>query len=107
MTAPKPRKPQRQLTPQELAEVHALPDDALVTAAEAAAFLRLKTRTLTWYRCEGGGPPFTRMGLKAIRYRMGDLRAYASRSNPISAGIRRAADAALAARAAKREHAHG
>lgn len=99
------RKPPRKVTPDELAEIHALPDEALVTADEAAAFLRMKASTLAWYRCMTGannsGPPFTRIGRKAIRYRMGDLRAHASRSNPISEGIRRAADAMLAARAAK------
>jgi len=105
MTQTKPRKQPRRLTPAELAEIHQLPDEALVTTEEAAAFLRLKVATLAWYRCmagvNNGGPPFTRMGLKAIRYRMGDLRAHATRSNPISEGIRRSADAMLAARVAK------
>lgn len=43
----KPYEP-RKLTPQELAELHALPDDAVVTSVEAAAFLRLTPRTLAW-----------------------------------------------------------
>lgn len=58
----------------ELAELCALPDDALVTAQEASAFLRLTYGTLAWYRCQGGGPKFTRVRPKLIRYSLGDLR---------------------------------
>lgn len=108
MPNPKPYEP-RKLTPDELAELHSLPDDALVTTNEAAAFLRLRPHTLRWYRAQACefAPPFTRIGQRVIRYRMGDLRAYARRKNPIREGMRRTADAMLAARAAKREHAHG
>ncbi|WP_386339416.1 helix-turn-helix domain-containing protein [Xanthomonas citri pv. citri] len=70
----------KKFSPAELAELHALPDDSLLTAQEAAAFLRLKYGTLAWYRCQGGGPAFTRVGPKLIRYRMGDLRDYAKAS---------------------------
>lgn len=94
----KPKK----LTPAELTELHALPDDALVTAREAAAFLRLKYHTLAWYRCQGGGPKYTRIGPKLIRYRMGDLRDYA-RGQPMSEGMRKVGAAMLAARTAKAE----
>lgn len=52
----------KKLTPAELAELHALPDEALLTAQEASAFLRLKYNTLSWYRCNGGGPAFVRVG---------------------------------------------
>jgi len=90
-------------TPEELAELHALPDDSLLTPAEAAALLRLKYGTLAWYRCEGGGPAFTRLGPKLIRYRLGDLRAYAKKNHPMGEGVRRAAMAALAARNAVAE----
>jgi len=48
----------KQLTPEQLAELHALPDEALATAQEAAAFLRLTYGTLAWYRCQGGSPKF-------------------------------------------------
>lgn len=65
-----------QLNADELAKLHALPDDALLTAQEAAEVLRIKYTTLAWYRCNGGGPAFVRVGPKVIRYRMGDLRAY-------------------------------
>lgn len=68
----KPYEPKK-LTPNDLAELHALPDDALATA-QAAAFLRLRYSTLSWYRCNGGGPNYTRIGPKLIRSRMGDLR---------------------------------
>lgn len=64
------------LNADELATLHALPDDALLTAQEAAEVLRIKYTTLAWYRCNGGGPSFVRVGPKVIRYRMGDLRAY-------------------------------
>ena len=64
------------LNADELAKLHALPDDALLTAQEAAEVLRIKYTTLAWYRCNGGGPSFVRVGPKVIRYRMGDLRAY-------------------------------
>lgn len=39
----------KKFTPAELAELHALPDEALLTAQEASAFLRLKYNTLSWY----------------------------------------------------------
>lgn len=86
------------LTAQELSALHSLPDESLLTPREAAAFLRLKYGTLSFYRCEGGGPKFTRMGPKLIRYRLGDLRAYAAKSHPMGDGVRRAAIAAIAAR---------
>lgn len=92
----------RKLTPKELAELHALPDDALATAQEAAAFLRLKYNTLAWYRCHGGGPAFVRIGPKLIRYRMDVLRAYA-KGQPMGDGMRKAGAAMLAARTAKAE----
>ena len=90
------------LTAEELAKLHQLPDDALLTAQEAAAFLRLKYGTLAWYRCQGGGPAFTRVGPKLIRYKLGDLREYA-KGQPMGEGVQRAAMAMLAARTAKAE----
>ncbi len=53
-----------QLNADELAKLHALPDDALLTAQEAAEVLRIKYTTLAWYRCNGGGPAFVRVGPK-------------------------------------------
>lgn len=81
----------------ELAELHALPDEALLTTHEAAALLRLKYHTLAWYRCHGGGPEFVRLGTKQIRYRLKDLRIY-TQGQPMGEGVRRAAAAMLAAR---------
>lgn len=85
------------LTPEELSELHALPDDALATSQEAAAFLRLKYATLSWYRCQGCGPKFVRIGQKLIRYRMGDLREYA-KGQPMGEGMRKVGAAMFAAR---------
>ncbi|MDX3907459.1 MAG: hypothetical protein QHC78_17350 [Pigmentiphaga sp.] len=87
---------------ERLDELHTLHDDALATAQEAAAFLRLKYGTLAWYRCQGGGPKFTRIGPKLIRYRMGDLREYA-KGQPMGEGVRKAGAAMLAARTANAE----
>jgi hypothetical protein len=63
-------------TAEVISHLLALPDDALVNAHEAAQVLRLKYNTLCWYRCHGGGPAYVRVGPKAIRYRMRDLRAF-------------------------------
>lgn len=98
MTTPEPKK----LTPDELAELHAFPDDVMTKPEEAAAYLRLKRATLAWYRCHGGGPKYVRVGPKLIRYRMGDLREYA-KGQPMGEGVRRAATAMLAARTANAE----
>ncbi|MEF8699541.1 MAG: helix-turn-helix domain-containing protein [Candidatus Accumulibacter sp. UW20] len=92
----------KKFTPAELAELHALPDEALLTAQEASAFLRLKYNTLSWYRCNGGGPAFVRVGPKLIRYRLGDLREYV-RGQPMSEGMRKVGAAMLAARTARAE----
>lgn len=89
--------PKKTLNPEELAELHALPNDALVTAQEAAAFLRIKYNTLAWYRCNGGGPAFVRIGSKLIRYRMRALREYA-KGQPMGEGMRKVGAAMLAAR---------
>lgn len=97
----KPLEPEK-LTPEQLAELHALPDEAMAKPEEAAAYLRLKRATLAWYRCHGGGPKYVRVGPKLIRYRMGDLRDYA-KGQPMSEGVRKVAAAMLAARTAKAE----
>ncbi|MBC7285798.1 helix-turn-helix domain-containing protein [Hoeflea sp.] len=91
----------KKITSEELAELHSLPDDALVTATEAAAFLRLKDGTLAWYRCKGGGPAYVRIGGKSVRYRMGDVREYA-KGQRLSEGRQRAAAAMLAATSVRR-----
>lgn len=93
------------MTPEEIARLHELPDEALVTPAEAAEVLRLKLNTLNYYRCNrpGYGPRFVRVGGR-IRYEMGALREYASQQ-AMPLGLRRRATAALAAK--RREQAHG
>lgn len=90
-----------QLSPEEIASLHALPDEALVTPREACEILRLKLTTLNFYRCNrpDQGPAYVRVGAR-IRYPMGALRAYMSRRE-MPAGVRRSADAMLAARVAK------
>lgn len=95
------------LTPEEIADLHRLPDDAFVTHREATAFLRLKPNTLAWHRSMGSGPPFSRMGGKHVRYRVGDLREYLKPKGHINEGVRCRADAMLAARAAKGQVPHG
>ncbi len=94
------------MTPEEIARLHALPDDALVTPAEAAEVLRLQLNTLNFYRCNrpGYGPKFVRVGGR-IRYAMGALREYATYKE-MPAALRRKAALALAARLAK-EPSHG
>ncbi|MBA0381563.1 DNA-binding protein [Stenotrophomonas maltophilia] len=76
----KHHEPQK-LTPQVLAELHALPDEAVVTSIEAAAFLRLTPHTLAWTRSQRpeSHPPHLVVGSRTIRYRMGDLRAHMKR----------------------------
>jgi hypothetical protein len=90
-----------QLAPEEIARLHALPDEALVTPREACEILRLKLTTLSYYRCNrpDHGPRYVRVGAR-VRYTMGALREYASRQE-MPPGPRRSADAMLAARRAK------
>lgn len=71
----------KKLTPAELSELHALPDDAVVSSIEAAAFLRLTPRTMAWNRTQRpeNHPPYQVIGSRTVRYRMGDLRAHMTR----------------------------
>jgi len=89
----------------EINELHSLHDDALVTNPEAAAFLGYKPFTLAFYRSQAPdrGPAFVRIGGKSIRYRMGDLRAFAAKGQAKSAGVCRAATASLIARGLARK----
>jgi hypothetical protein len=64
------------LDAEALSRLISLPDEALLTTHEAAELLRLKYNTLVWYRSNGDGPKFKRLGPKCIRYQMADLRAY-------------------------------
>jgi len=66
------------LPPEQINELLKLDDDALLNQAEAAAVVGLKPSSLHWYRQMDPerGPRFCRVGLRSIRYRMGDLRAF-------------------------------
>src|SRR4051794_5525533 len=63
------------LTKRPLPELLRLPDGASVNEREVAELLGVSSRTLQCWRREGQGPAFTRLG-KAVRYPMGDLRAF-------------------------------
>jgi hypothetical protein len=52
-------------------------DQRLVTAGEAAAYLRLSTSYVNKLRVEGGGPVFLKLS-RAVRYRQADLEAWIS-----------------------------
>jgi predicted DNA-binding transcriptional regulator AlpA len=56
--------------------VHKDDGDELLDAASTAAFLGLSERTLERWRRERTGPSFIRLSVRAIRYRLSDLRAW-------------------------------
>lgn len=64
-------------SPDEINELLRLDDDALLDTRDAASVVGLAYNTLNWYRQHSPerGPRFRRLG-SAIRYRMGDLRAF-------------------------------
>ncbi len=45
----------------------------LLREPEAAKVLGVSSRTLSNWRCRGGGPDYVKMGSKAVRYRLDDL----------------------------------
>lgn len=47
----------------------------MLSRAEAAAYLGMKTQTLSWWACQGIGPRFVRYG-RAVRYDLADLQAF-------------------------------
>jgi predicted DNA-binding transcriptional regulator AlpA len=49
----------------------------LVRTVEAASLLGLAPSTLEKMRCRGDGPPFVRLGPRAVAYDPGDLREWA------------------------------
>ena len=55
-------------TAASLAELHALPDGALLKTREAAAFLNLSPASLSWYRAQRIGPDHVRAGANSVRY---------------------------------------
>ena len=55
--------------------------DRLVDERQAAKILTVQPATLAAWRCKGGGPVFLKVGSgkrSSIRYRLGDLRAWAN-----------------------------
>ena len=48
----------------------------LLNETEAADILGVRPRTLSNWRCRGGGPIYVKMGSKAVRYRLNDLNAF-------------------------------
>lgn len=85
-------------------ELYSLHDDAMVNTHEAAMFLGLRPATLVIYRCHrpDRSPPYRRIGGRNIRYRMGDLREYARKDQPMSDGVRSAAMKAVEAKKSKK-----
>lgn len=53
-----------------------MPSHRLLTTPEAAAYLGVKPGTLADWRWRGGGPPYRKIGKKAIRYALEDLEAW-------------------------------
>lgn len=51
-------------------------DSPYLSPAEAARYLRCSSSTLAKLRVYGGGPPFCKLGSKAVRYRQSDLDSY-------------------------------
>lgn len=82
-----------------LAALHALPDKAALTTAEAALFLRLSPKTLERMRLDGSGPTYIQGGPKGARggnqkclYLKNDLLAWQQAnqvSNTMEAAVRR------------------
>jgi excisionase family DNA binding protein len=50
--------------------------EPVLTTREAARHLRVSPRTLEHWRLRGGGPPFRKVGCRAVRYRLSDLDAF-------------------------------
>jgi hypothetical protein len=53
-----------------------MPPVALLTEADAAAYLRLTRRALQAWRYQGRGPRFVKISRRAVRYRIDDLEAF-------------------------------
>jgi len=57
-----------------------LDPDLHIDEKKAAEYMGISYRTLQGYRVKGGGPQFTKIGKKTIRYRIGDLIAWSENS---------------------------
>jgi hypothetical protein len=60
------------LTPRALEELYRLPDQALITPAEASAVARITESGLAVRRTKGEWPPYLKFG-RLVRYRLGDV----------------------------------
>ena len=58
--------------------------ESMLLPAEAAHFLSISPRTLEAWRLRGGGPPFTKIGARAVRYRRGDVVAWSTAGQRLS-----------------------
>lgn len=82
-----------------LTALHALPDQAALTTAEAALFLRLSPKTMERMRLDGSGPPYVQAGAGGARggnqkcaYLKADLLAWQQAnqvSNAMEAAVRK------------------
>lgn len=82
-----------------LTALHALPDQAALTTAEAALFLRLSPKTMERMRLDGSGPSYVQAGLRRARggnqkclYLKADLLAWQQAnqvSNAMEAAVRK------------------
>jgi predicted DNA-binding transcriptional regulator AlpA len=52
-------------------------DDPFVDERTAASVLGLSPRTLQKYRVVGGGPRYSKLGPKSVRYRLSEVNAWA------------------------------
>ena len=48
----------------------------LMTEEELAGLLNCSRATLARWRCYGGGPPFIKVGERAVRYRLQEVEAW-------------------------------
>lgn len=74
-TARKPRRPRQRYATNDPERVRA---GGLIDEVAAAELLGLAPSTLRNMRCSGGGPPFTRVGDRSIRYDPRDLEKWIS-----------------------------
>lgn len=51
------------------------PND-LLTPKETSKYLKRSEKTLANDRCKGDGPPWVRVGKRAVRYRFADIEAF-------------------------------
>ena len=60
--------------------------EALLTTVQAAEHLGLSPRTLEDWRVRGGGPPYRKLGRKAVRYAPADLMRFQDDATLINTG---------------------